>query len=195
VPEHPLAVIEEFIERVNDAAGVHGVALVGLMVFSRYALDNAPANRTPESSIFLGRGDPNDPEGFAYQRWKYDGLEDRLAPDGPVSRILGQQWVVLVASLWNDHYRGRLAEAKGIPKNDVRDPFLADINRMRNDIVHHRGIATAQNTGRCEALRWFSPGEEMHVYAAHIVEFMSYLGTVKRSADIGDGDWNVVDGL
>src|SRR3954469_1801186 len=110
--ESPLAVIEEFIDRVNDAAGVHGVALVGLIAVGRLALDNAPENRTPQSSVFLGHGEPNAPEGFAYQRWKYDGLEERLAADGPVSRTLGQQWVVLVASLWNDHYRDRLAQVR-----------------------------------------------------------------------------------
>jgi hypothetical protein len=188
-------VIEEFIERVNDAAGVHGVALMGLMTFSEYALNNAPAKQTSESSIFLGHGDPNTPDGFAYQRWKYDGLEALLAPDGPVSRTLGQQWVVLVTSLWNDHYRDRLARAKGIAKNEVRDPYLADINRMRNDIVHHRGVATAHNTGRCEVLRWFIAGEELHVYPAHIGEFIAYLGTVQHSEEIGGGEWKAVDGL
>jgi hypothetical protein len=113
----------------------------------------------------------------------------------PVSRTLGQQWIVLVASLWNDHYRDRLAQAKGVAKNEVRDRYLADINRMRNDIVHHRGIATAHNTGRCEVLKWFSVGEEMHVYAAHIAELVAYLGTVQRSRDIGGGEWTAVDGL
>jgi hypothetical protein len=75
--EHPAAVIEEFVERANDGAGVHGVALVWLMAFSRYAMDNALTNPTVESSVFLGHGDPNAPDGFAYQRWKYDGLNER----------------------------------------------------------------------------------------------------------------------
>ena len=63
--------------------------------------------------------------------------------------------------------------------NDVTDPAMADINRMRNDIVHHRGIATVRNSGRCEVLRWFSPHETIHPMMAHIAEFMHYMGLAR----------------
>jgi hypothetical protein len=100
----------------------------------------------------------------------------------------------MVASLWNDHFRERLAAAKGIAKNEVEDPFLADINRMRNDIVHHGGVATARNSGRCEVLRWFSAGDVMHVYPEHVAEFMHYLGLVEPSGSFGGGAWEVCGG-
>ncbi|MDO8211017.1 hypothetical protein [Conexibacter sp. CPCC 206217] len=54
----------------------------------------------------------------------------------------------------NDHFRRKLADANQVDVRDVRDAGMADINRMRNDIIHHRGLATKANTGRCEIFRW-----------------------------------------
>ena len=139
--ERPLDVINEFIARANDAAGVFAVSVVAIAHFC--ATLPRPANPTRESSLFVGHGEPNAPDAFAYQRWRFGELDEKLGPDGVASRILGQQWVVLIASLWNEEFRGRLAIAKGMTKGNVVDPVLADINRMRNDIVHHNGIATA----------------------------------------------------
>jgi hypothetical protein len=185
--EDPLIVIDEFIARANDVSGVHSISLVSVSQFK--ATVPRPTNPTSESSLFLGHGDPNTPDGFAYQRWRFDDLDENLGPDGLVWRTLGQQWLVLIASLWNDEFRGRLAAAKGIEKNDVLDPVLADINRMRNDVVHHRGVATAKNSGRCEELRWFAPGQAIHIYPMHVAAFMDYLGATLASDDIGGGPW------
>jgi hypothetical protein len=165
------------------------MATVGIIRVREWALAIEVENRTPESSMFVGHGDPNSDEGFAYQRWHLDTLPDRLDADGPVIRDLGQQWLVHVASHWNDHYRQRIAGALAVAMNDVAEPVMADINRMRNDIVHHRGIATARNTGRCEVLRWFAPDETIHVMMAHIAEFMHCIGLVVHSRNIDGGPW------
>jgi hypothetical protein len=185
--EDPVAVVNEFLARMNDAAGVHAMTLLGIIQIRSVVLATEPENRTPESSIFIGHGDPNSTEGFAYQRWRLDELPDQLDADGPIVRAIGQQWVVMVAAQWNDHYRERLADAKSVEKNEVADPYLADLNRMRNDIIHHRGIATSRNTGRCEQFKWFQIGEPIHVRAGHIAEFMAYLGLVERTDEIDSG--------
>jgi hypothetical protein len=191
--EEPLAVIEEFQQRVNDAAGVHAIALTGVLMVASMSESIELTNRGPESSMFFGHGDPNTPDGFTYQHWKLDDLPAHLAADGPVIRALGQQWLVLVASLWNDEFRSRLAKAKGIRTNEVKDPYFGDINKMRNDIVHHGGIATERNSGRCEVLRWFSEGEVIDVRPVHVAELADYLGLAKTSRDInGDGPWTAL---
>lgn len=191
--EEPIAVIEEFQQRVNDAAGVHAVALAGVLMVASMADSIELTNRGPHSSMFFGHGDPNTADGFAYQHWKLDDLPAHLAADGPVIRALGQQWLVLVASLWNDEFRERLANAKGIRKSEVKDPYFADINKMRNDVVHHAGIATERNSGRCEVLRWFAAGEVMDVRPVHVAELADYLGLAKASEDIeGDRPWTAL---
>jgi hypothetical protein len=89
---------------------------------------------------------------LCYQRWPWVTLLDRLDSDGPIVRDLGQQWVVMVAAQWNENFRERMGQVTGRTDNGVKDPVFADINRMRNDIIHHGGIASQRNTGRCEEL-------------------------------------------
>jgi hypothetical protein len=175
----------EFIDALNDVAGIHAMAVMGIAAMLSVAKD-LPAPQ-PDSTLFVGHGDPNAEEGFAYQRWPIRSLAERLAPEGSVVRALGQQWLVTVAALWNDHYRARIAAALGIEMNDLTDVAMADVNRMRNDVIHHRGIATQRNTGRCELFRWFAVGEPIHVMPAHVAELMGYLGNVQASKDLGGG--------
>lgn len=63
----------------------------------------------------------------------------------------------MVGALWNEEFRGRCAMANESESFD--DPGMGDINKMRNDIVHHGAVATSRNTGRCEVFRWFRVGE------------------------------------
>jgi hypothetical protein len=93
-----------------------------------------------------------------------------------VWRDLGQQWIVAIASWWNDHYRQQFADALDIDRDLATHPLMGDINKMRNDVIHHHGIATADNTGRCEILTWFKPGDTIHVTHEHVAEFMKHLG-------------------
>jgi hypothetical protein len=51
---------------------------------------------------------------------------------------------------------------------------------MRNDVVHHGGIAQKKNSGRCEVLRWFESGDRMLVRQARVLEFMEHLGLTFR---------------
>ncbi len=180
--ERSVKLTNEFIDELNDIAGIHAMALTGIIKMAEFAgtLKAPSAN----STLFVGHGNPNSQEGLAYQRWSIRTLAERLAPEGPVVQALGQQWIVMVASKWNDHFRALIAKALGIEKNELKDAAMADINRMRNDIVHHRGIATKGNTGRCEVLRWFEIGEPLHVLPVHVSELMSYMGAVHSTADI-----------
>jgi hypothetical protein len=81
---------------------------------------------------------------------------------------------------------------QGVALNDIADPFLGDLNKMRNDVVHHYGVATRENTGRCEKLRWFGIGKPIHVMPEHVAEFMGYLGRVHSMDGIGgDEPWEI----
>ncbi len=187
--EQSVRLTNEFIDELNNIAGIHAMALTGIIKMAEFARTlKAPS---ADSTLFVGHGNPNSQEGLAYQRWPIRTLAERLAPEGPVVRALGQQWIVMVASKWNDHYRALIAKALGIEKNELKDAAMADINRMRNDIVHHRGIASTGNTGRCEALRWFEVGEPLHILPVHVSELMSYMGAIHSTADIEPGAlWN-----
>lgn len=188
-------IAEEFFEVLNDLAGNHAMAVAGVAV-TLERLEAVPVkNRAPHSMNLVGYDDPNSGESFYWQKWPLATIGERLGPDGPVIRSIGQQWVVGVATQWNEHFRRKFAEAEGVELNEIKDPLMADLNRMRNDILHHRGTATGKNTGRCESLRWFEPGEEIHVMPVHVVELMGALGRLERTADFapGAGPWQASD--
>ncbi len=87
--------------------------------------------------------------------------------------MITQQWLVYLFSAWEDEYRKRLATAHGrTDKNDLQFPLLGDLRHLRNDIVHHRGIASGDNTGKCTVLQgWFFPGDDILLTTDHLTEF------------------------
>jgi len=140
----------------------------------------------------VSHGSPDGPESFVWQNWEIVGIPARLDGDGHVVGDLGRQWLVMVGALWNDEFRGRFAKANEIESFD--DPGMGDINKMRNDIVHHGAVATSRNTGRCEVFRWFRVGETIHPMAVHVAEFMRHLRQVHGTAEIaGDEPWRIQD--
>jgi hypothetical protein len=57
------------------------------------------------------------------------------------------------------YYRPAFADANGVDKKQVRSEVMGDIRNLRNDVIHHRGIATAKNTGKCKILTKLSVGD------------------------------------
>lgn len=182
----------EFIAALNDVAGIHAMAVMGIAAMLSVAED-LPTPQ-PDSTSFVGHGDPNTDEGFAYRCWPTRSLPERLAPEGPVVRALGQQWLVMVAALWNNHYRARIAPALGAEHSELADVAMADVNRMRNDVVHPRASRRSETRG-CEMFRWFGVGESIHVMPAHVADLMDYMGHVQRSRDVDGGEWEARGGF
>jgi hypothetical protein len=75
-------------------------------------------------------------------------------------------------------FQARFAEAAEIEKNDVKEPLMAVIGRMRNDIIHHHGVAPAKNSGRCELLKWFQPGDTILITGKEVADFMQHVGAI-----------------
>jgi hypothetical protein len=97
-------------------------------------------------------------------------LKVRNAPGGLNQRFLGNLIVVSVYSFWEDHYRARIAKQIGLEKEALLIPVLGDVRLIRNDVVHHRGIAT-ERIERCQVLNWFTAGDPIELDADQI-DFM-----------------------
>lgn len=173
---------KEFLSVLNDIAGTHAVAVLSVLQARGWFQGLIHKHSfSAESMFFMGVGGGGEqPSGLSYQRWPILGIPDHLVPDGPVIGELGRQWIVMVAAQWNDHFRKKLTEANQLPDGEqFNDVGLADITRMRNDVVHHRGLATEKNTGKCERFRWLSPGDVIAPTVNHVAEFMNYMGHVE----------------
>jgi hypothetical protein len=122
--------------------------------------------------VYFGIGDPNLPGARPYAQWRVSEALAKVAPNGPVDRWLGQQWIVFTFTIWEHDYRCRLAAAHGVSPSAIAHPLLGDLRLLRNDVVHHGGIATDRNAGRCAVLRWFRPGDDIAITGERFVEFV-----------------------
>lgn len=174
---------EDFAPMLNDVAGTFAYGQLGLREVRDHFLPQLWNLSVPPVSMTFGRGDPEDPESVGFHTWPAVELKERLAEDGTVARQLGQQWIVLLDVQWEHNFRPRFAKALGLSEpKELPEPLFADIRRMRNDIVHHQGVATGRNSGRCEILEWFDADDEMLVTYDHVTEFMTTVGVVTRFA-------------
>lgn len=174
--ERPEDVLAELAAFLNDAAGAHGWAQQGVpVVLARLQEVTGRVRRSPENpdpDMYMGIGDPNLPTSATYQSWKLSRLPVALAEDGLVITWIGRQWIVGVFTGWEHEYRPRLATAYGCDEGALTHNVLGDLRHMRNDVVHHHGVATAANTGRCRTLRWCNVGDEIMVRSPEVADFM-----------------------
>ena len=99
-------------------------------------------------------------------------VKARNAPGGANFITLGQLCLVSFHDFWNDYLRREYVIAKGhldrnelcrsVVKARLREhashDLWGDIRRLRNSIVHNRGIANSDVAG-CKLIRWFKPGD------------------------------------
>ena len=75
-------------------------------------------------------------------------IEDQIhsLSDGGTDEVLiGNVCVSYIYSLWEDEYRGRLAQLRGASaKNAVRSELLAELGAYRHAIIHNQAIGTSK---------------------------------------------------
>lgn len=177
MPNDSIEIILDSLSRdFNDLTAAHAFSVMGLARIPEYfsALPKYPEN--PDPFIVIGINRPDNPDTPPYAGWKLSEALKQVRSNGPVETRLGHQWIISLYALWEDEYRPRLAVAHGRSPDDEKYDLLGDLRSLRNDVVHHRGIATSENTGRCVLLRhWFQPGEIIHLEGRHFDEFFRLL--------------------
>lgn len=177
---HP--VFQEFVDVLNALAGAHAFALAGLSKEREYWSEQLASAETPvtgDSTVYIADGRPEFPSTVAYSRWRLGDLPKLLGVGGAVMTRVSQQWVISVYAEWDEHYRGLISDAMGLSE-PLKLPMFGDLRRFRHDIVHHRGIATAGNSGKCEVFTdWFRPGQEMFFDVYRVAEFMTKIEVVE----------------
>jgi hypothetical protein len=168
-------VFQEFVNVLNELAGVHAFALQGVREARKYWEDKLAAAKPPttaDSTVSISDGHHAWPTSVAYSKWRLGDLPEVLGGGGSVATRISQQWVIAVYAEWDEHYRRRISEAMGLSEPLKLPPF-GDLRLFRHDIVHHRGVATAENSGRCKVFTdWFRPGETMYFDTYKVAEFM-----------------------
>src|SRR5439155_7427281 len=72
-------------------------------------------------------------------------FKERTALRGLDARLLGYMMVALLFGYREDEYRAKFALALGYTnKNDIKHDWCGDLCKLRNAVVHNRGIATKE---------------------------------------------------
>ena len=85
---------------------------------------------------------------------------DPEAERAPILKYFAAQWVTHITTLWDEHYRLSLATIHSCQKNDVGSELFADLNKMRQDYVHNRGLASGKQA-KNKRLKWFEQSDLM----------------------------------
>lgn len=177
---------------LNDMAGAHWFATDGLRQQSEVWRERNAHHDKPDATVWVGIGSPTSQPFVPYHSWPMKQLPDRLL--GPVSDLVGHQWVVAVYTAWESEYRPRALKAMGQEEGQVW-PLMGDLRLLRNDIVHHRGIATKNNSGRCKDLAdWVTVGQVISLSKIHVADFMMRAGLAEvQTPPPDDTSWEPVD--
>jgi hypothetical protein len=169
------SVLDELSNDFNNLTAAHAFSVMGLSLIPAHlaGLPRHPAN--PDPVVSIGTSPPG-PETPAYAAWRMSEALRQVKDDGPIEIRLGHLWLTSLYALWDDGYRPRLAALHGRPENDEKYDLFGDLRRLRNDAVHHGGIATSGETGRCVLLtHWFQPGQMILLKGPHFAQFFKLI--------------------
>lgn len=167
-------VLRELMEFVGEEVAATAMALGAMRTLAHQALVFSEANPDGTETFLVGAGVPD--VGWIL---RFDGTAgarkyaEQLGPGGPTVQRITSQLIVTIDTAWEEEFRGRLARASGLSsRREVKAAFFADLRRLRNDIVHHRGVTTAENGARCTTLRRsFAPGDPIYLDDQNLLNF------------------------
>lgn len=72
--------------------------------------------------------------------------------------FLAKMFIVHFFEIWESSIRNRIAIVLNKTKEEIRIPILGDLCKIRNSIIHNKGIAN-RDMNRCESIKNFKYGD------------------------------------
>lgn len=204
-----LDVLRGFIDFVNRQVGVYCDCLAGFQgnkvrVERQVARITHPVSRKIENGqpviVWASLEDPTRPDVIHHRIIRADEFVETNSETGFNEQQICWSIIVFVYTYWDDEIRPRIAQIRGVQKNEVRLDVFGDLRILRQSIVHHRGILAATDHMRlrvlaelCRAAAPISPThDEMHkifvaiksAIAALILEYTGHLPGAPQAGEI-----------
>ena len=153
--------IVEFEEIVNMIVGVYTDATIGFDIY-QFRLQQITKNSSPDAKLFFGSGNQNDPATEVDHVAPITEVVSRNMETGSNFRFIGNMCLISIYQYWEDDYRKKIAVLFHKKKDDIKEPIMGDIQKLRNSIIHHKAIAlpAVQN---CTLLKWYQEGDEIFI--------------------------------
>lgn len=126
-----------------------------------------------DTPLYYGDG----PAGEATQVAHTTTLGERIgrnACDSENCTFFGNMALVTIYGFWEDHYREKIAETRGIAKDDIKSDVMGDIRHLRHSIIHNIGIATKE-VENCKVLKWFNEGDKVFLNEQMFLQMISHV--------------------
>lgn len=68
----------------------------------------------------------------------------------------------------------KIAETRGIAKDDIKSDVVGDIRHLRHSIIHDIGIATKE-VENCKVLKWFNEGDKVFLNEQMFLQMISHV--------------------
>lgn len=181
-----VALLNEYAEIVGDAYALYldaGAAMTRFVTFleeqQRDSLvrfkDQKDAPQTIEqldqSRLFYGNGDPNDPSSQIQHVSTQGEVKERNRDNGKNAKTISRVVILTIYQFWEDHYREEFAKALEKSKNEIASDFFGDIRHIRNDMIHHRNVAS-ERVLKCKTLNYFGIGDEIYLEKDEVMGLM-----------------------
>lgn len=146
-------VLKELGSYITEEVAATQIAITCLRTVAYSAFEAFNASQSHDETRLLGAGVPSG--GWVTPVHGLVGaqaLVARMEEGGDTHRRLTQQLIVTLYTAWDAEFRQRIAAAHGVRQQVVQVDFFGDLRHLRNDIVHHRGTATRENSAKCETI-------------------------------------------
>lgn len=165
--------VNEITEEVVRTVAATELAIVGIRRLVREVEAVSPPPENPDPMMFVGDGDPNvrmEPHGWI----RRSELIAQSVKGGVMEALFTQQWIAATFAKWEHAWRPRLAGLLDVEPGAVVSDLFGDLRLLRNEILHHGGIACGEHASRCVLIP-FERGDVVSLGAEHFRKIISHV--------------------
>jgi len=164
--------IEEFLNRVNE---IYITFLSMNVAYGRYENEMKSILTDNSKNFSFGEGNPNDPSNKTFITENIGKYKERIKINGLDRKLMSNLCLVAIYQLWEDEYRKKIAEEKGIETNKLLIDILGDIRLIRIAIIHNNSKLIS-DFKRIKVLEFIKDREDIYLT---ITEFVFIVETLK----------------
>ena len=143
-----------FNAEINAAYGLYLDATMGFAANVRSVERTQEQKGSNDEAVFLyTSGAPADPDHMMLHQTTQGALKGRNRADGPNYVLLARFLFVLIYGLWEAGYRGRMAAAVGLERDELQSSIFGDLRLLRHEILHNKGRLSADTVERLEIVQ------------------------------------------
>lgn len=143
------SILREFVDNCQERISLFYMARIMRM---QWLNRNRVTEGREDDVTYFGFGDPNMPQSEMSTKISTKKLQQNLAEGGEFEGQMAKMTLVYIYHQWEEYFRGKIADAMSIEKKVVKCDLMADVRRIRNNIVHKHSVVDQSTIERLKIL-------------------------------------------